>query len=265
MNSKANSKPPIRKGPANKSAKESDRLFPMRLNKRMAELGLCSRREADEFIAKGWVSVNGEIVDTLGLKVNETDEIELRYQAQMQTDRLVSIALYKPVGYVSAQAEDGHTPAWELLTKENCHDPREAFDARNLRNLAVMGRLDIDSRGLLLFSQDGRLARKLIGEDSKIEKEYHVLFREAVSDEELLALKNQKELDGVPLKKFMVERLAPKQLKFILKEGRKRHIRRLCELVDLQVYALIRVRVGHLKLNDLKEGQWKLIQSSDIF
>ena len=147
-----------------------------RLNKRMAALGLCSRRQADEWIEKGWVKVNGYTAE-LGLQVTETDKIEIDQGAKYQQDRQVTIILHKPVGYVSGQAEDGHTPAISLISAQTHWqaDPSSMrFTPTQLRNLAPAGRLDIDSVGLLVLTQDGRVARQLIGEDHSMEKEYLV-------------------------------------------------------------------------------------------
>jgi 23S rRNA pseudouridine2604 synthase len=148
----------------------------IRLNKRMAELGLCSRREADDWIGKGWVKVNGEVA-VLGKPVSPMDRIEVDKLARGQQDKQVTILLHKPMGYVSGQAEDGHTPAINLIeARHQWRDDRSSirFVPRQRMGLAPAGRLDIDSVGLLVLTQDGRVARQLIGEDSQVEKEYLV-------------------------------------------------------------------------------------------
>jgi 23S rRNA pseudouridine2604 synthase len=148
----------------------------IRLNKRMAERGLCSRREADDWIAKGWVKVNGQVA-TMGLQVKPTDRIEIDKKAEGQQATQVTILLNKPMGFVSGQAEDGHEPAVTLFTAQNRwrdDNARFFFHPSQLRGLAPAGRLDIDSIGLLVLTQDGRVARQLIGEDSVMEKEYLV-------------------------------------------------------------------------------------------
>ena len=147
-----------------------------RLNKRMAELGLCSRREADDWIARGWVRVNGQAA-VMGQPVALDARIDIDRQAEQQQRQQVTILINKPVGYVSAQAEDGHEPAVVLVQPQNrwaeCNS-RMRWGHEQLRGLAPAGRLDIDSIGLLVLTQDGRVARQLIGEDSVIEKEYLV-------------------------------------------------------------------------------------------
>jgi 23S rRNA pseudouridine2604 synthase len=149
---------------------------PVRLNKRMAELKMCSRREADEWIANGWVKVNGKPAE-MGVKVTPSDRIEIDKAAKGQQANQVTILINKPIGYVSGQAEDGHEPAVTLFTPQNRwaeDNARFFFSPQQLRGLAPCGRLDIDSIGLLVMTQDGRVARQLIGEDSVMEKEYLV-------------------------------------------------------------------------------------------
>ena len=148
-----------------------------RLSKRMGELGLCSRREADRWITSGWVKVDGQVVDTLGVRVSPDARIEIDQAAREHQSGQVTILLNKPVGYVSGQAEDGYEPAIVLIRPENrwAADPSPIqFQQGHLRALAPAGRLDIDSTGLLVLTQDGRVAKQLIGEDSSVEKEYLV-------------------------------------------------------------------------------------------
>ena len=148
----------------------------LRLNKRMAELGLASRREADEWIGKGWVTVDGEVA-TMGMQVKPDVKIEITKQAQGQQANQVTVLINKPLGLVSGQAEDGHEPAITLVQPQNRwaeDNARFFFHGSQLKSLVPAGRLDIDSTGLLVLTQDGRVARQLIGEDSLMEKEYLV-------------------------------------------------------------------------------------------
>ncbi|MDB5873120.1 MAG: rRNA pseudouridylate synthase, partial [Ramlibacter sp.] len=220
-----------------------------RLNKRMAELGLCSRREADDWISRGWVRVDGEVA-TMGLQVAPDARIDVDPKAVGQQQQQVTILLNKPIGYVSGQAEDGHEPAVTLVQERN-HWKGDAaklrFASQQLRGLAPAGRLDIDSIGLLVLTQDGRIARQLIGEDSGMEKEYlvRVTFDEVASDvqrafppAQLACLRYGLSLDGRPLKPAQVEWQNPEQLRFVLTEGKKRQIRRMCEQVGLKVVGL---------------------------
>ena len=216
-----------------------------RLSKRMGELGLCSRREADQWIANGWVRVDGKVVDTLGVRVSRDVHIEIDRAARAQQDSRVTILLHKPVGYVSGQAEDGYQPAIVLIRPENrwSADPSPTrFQSSHLRGLAPAGRLDIDSTGLLVLTQDGRVAKQLIGENSAVEKEYLVRVDGKLSPDGMQRLQHGLTLDGVTLKPAQVSWQNADQLRFVLREGRKRQIRRMCELVGLAVTGLKRVR-----------------------
>ncbi|MEQ1601555.1 MAG: pseudouridine synthase [Methylophilaceae bacterium] len=246
--------------------------FP-RLSKRMAELGLCSRREADEWITNGWVKVDGVVVDTLGSRIKPDAEIVISGYAKEYQSESVTILLHKPVGYVSGQAEDGYQPAIVLVHPDNQwqEDPDlrqkhpKQFQRRFLQGLAPAGRLDIDSTGLLVLTQDGRIARHLIGEESSVEKEYLVRVEGALSVRNLALLNHGLELDGVLLKPAKVSWQNEDQLRFVLREGRKRQIRRMCELVGLTVTGLKRVRIGSVNLGKLPEGSWRYLQEGERF
>src|SRR5215471_19812817 len=163
----------------------------VRLSKLMAQRGVCSRREADAFIEQGLVSVNGVVIDKLGAKDAPDVEIKLAPQAAKQQKKLITIILNKPVGYVSAQPEPGYTPAIKLIIVANQFGKgNKRLTPEHLIGLAVAGRLDIDSQGLLLFTQDGRLAKKIVGEESRVEKEYIVRVRGSLSDEGLRLLRD---------------------------------------------------------------------------
>ncbi len=243
----------------------------------MSELGLCSRREADEWIEKGWVTVDGVVVDTLGTKVRPDADIQIDPAAQAAQQKQVTILVHKPVGYVSGQAEDGYEPAVTLVKPENRWEGDRTdirFSAVHLRQLAPAGRLDIDSTGLLVLTQDGRIAKQLIGGHSEIDKEYlvRVSYGDVETDvehefpaESLAKLRHGLELDGVPLKPAMVSWQNGEQLRFVLREGKKRQIRRMCELVGLHVVGLKRVRMGHVMLGALPPGQWRYLGPDEAF
>jgi 23S rRNA pseudouridine2604 synthase len=213
----------------------------------MSELGLCSRREADEWIENGWVKVDGAVMSTLGTRVPPEAHIEIDPAARRHQGEQVTILVNKPIGYVSGQAEDGYQPASVLIRPENRWAEDRApitFKPSHLRGLAPAGRLDIDSTGLIVFTQDGRVARRLIGRDSEVEKEYLVRVEGTLSPAGMQSLQHGLELDGVKLKPARVSWQNEHQLRFVLREGRKRQIRRMCELVGLAVTGLKRVRTG---------------------
>lgn len=244
-----------------------------RLSKRISELGIASRREADAWIEKGWVRVNGETA-TLGMKVTPSDRIQISSKAKAEQQKRVTILLNKPVGYVSGQAEDGYEPAKVLVTAQN-HWGRDdsgfRFHPLQLNHLVPAGRLDIDSVGLLVLTQDGRVAKTIIGETSEIEKEYIVRVVNSdgssptLSQEQLKLLNFGLSLDGKPLLPAQVSWLNDDELRFILKEGKKRQIRRMCEAVGLKVLRLKRVRVGRVVLGNLPVGQWRYLKPGEYF
>jgi 23S rRNA pseudouridine2604 synthase len=260
----------------------------VRLNKRMAELGLCSRREADAWIARGWVLVNGAPAE-MGQPVLPDATIEVLPQARHQQAGQVTILLHKPMGYVSGQPEDGHEAAATLIGAPSQWrgDARTPSDGRRFapehtRGLAPCGRLDIDSTGLLVLTQDGRIARQLIGEHSGIDKEYLVRVQwapngphgegvvsqnvqAAFPSDQLARLRHGLSLDDQPLKPAQVEWMNPEQLRFVLVEGKKRQIRRMCEQVGLHVVGLKRIRIGNVMLGNLPVGQWRYLGEGEAF
>ena len=240
----------------------------IRLSKLMSEQGLCSRREADRYIELGWVFVDGVRISELGTKIYPTQKIKLNKAAQAQQTNLVTILLNKPVGYVSGQPEPGYQPAVVLIKQVNQFNHKQTvkrFQTAHLTNLPPAGRLDIDSQGLLVLTQDGRIAKQLIGENSRIEKEYLVRVEGALPAAKLALLNHGLSLDGQALKPAQVSWQNQDQLRFILFEGKKRQIRRMCELVNLKVMGLKRVRIGKVKLGNLPEGQWRYLEDSEKF
>ncbi len=310
----------------------------VRLNKLMAERGMASRREADEWIGKGWVKVNGRPAE-MGMQVAPDARIEVDKAATGQQAKLVTVLINKPLGLVSGLAEDGHQPAITLVQPANRwaeDNARFFFHHSQLKSLVPAGRLDIDSTGLLVLTQDGRVARQLIGEDAQMEKEYLVrvaytgVVNAAAADsaaatypalakresrpganavgtpstasrstsaaasvaasnkpqqlirlddddpvtsdvqsvfppEKLQLLRHGLSLDGQALKHAKVEWQNPEQLRFVLHEGKKRQIRRMCELVGLKVVGLKRVRIGKVMLGNLPVGQWRYLSPHERF
>jgi len=307
-------KAPIPAGQSNTSAHGANGT--LRLNKRMAELGLASRREADEWIGKGWVKVNGKVAE-MGMQVTPDVKIEIDKQAKGAQAKQVTVLINKPLGLVSGQAEDGHQPAITLVQPQNRwteDNARFFFHPSQLKSLVPAGRLDIDSTGLLVLTQDGRVARQLIGEDATMEKEYlvRVIYTgventlaatsaaatyaarpaaraplpadatqqlSRIDDDDpistdvqsvfpaskLALLRHGLSLDGKKLKPALVEWQNPEQLRFVLTEGKKRQIRRMCEQVGLKVVGLKRVRIGRVMLGNLPVGQWRYLAPHERF
>ena len=249
----------------------TESVEPIRLSKRMSELGLSSRREADEWIERGWIRVDG-VPAVLGQKVSPTQQITVDRAANAEQAARVTVLINKPMGYVSGQAEDGYEPAVVLVKPENRWQEDRSplrFQREQLKSLVPAGRLDIDSTGLLILTQDGRIAKQLIGENSLVEKEYLVRVQSVrggrLHDEDLRLLNHGLSIDGATLKPAKVWWQNEGQLRFILREGKKRQIRRMCELVGLQVVALKRIRIGEVLLGDLPIGTWRYLGTGERF
>ncbi len=241
--------------------RQYDEAEPQRVNRWLAQSGVCSRREAEGLIASGLVSIDGERVDDAGRKILPGQTLTLADRTEAQLPGFTAV-LHKPVGYVSGQPEPGYTPAVRLLTRQALVGESPAIPASNA-SLPPLGRLDLDSRGLLLLSDDGVLAKALIGPESLLDKEYEVRVSGRIDGPTLASLRHGLELDGRPLKPAGVEVIEGQSLRFVLQEGRKRQIRRMCDLVGLRVLDLFRVRVGPLKLGDLAEGRWRVLTAAE--
>ncbi len=239
-----------------------------RLSKIMAQRGICSRREADRYIERGLVFVDGVRVSELGTKISQDSEIELTEEGKARQKTQVTILLNKPVGYVSGRPEPGYKPAVALISAASRWPLDKStlkFNPNQLKGLEPAGRLDIDSTGLLVLTQDGRVAKKIIGETSHVDKEYLVRVAGKLSGDGLRLLNHGLSLDGKKLKPAQVSWINEDQLKFILHEGKKRQIRRMCELVDLKVVGLKRIRIGNIVLGNLPSGQWRYLRDDERF
>ncbi len=234
----------------------------LRLSKLMGTRGFCSRREADKLIEEGLVKVNGKLISELGFKVSPECSIEILKRGKKLLGDKITIALNKPRNYVSSQPEENYISALELIRKKNYFGKNYKHIQR--RELAPLGRLDIDSTGLILYSQSGVLAKKIIGKDTLIDKEYEINVTGEISEEALRKLRFGLILDGIKLKHAKITKISNTKMIFILNQGRKRQIRRMCELVGLRATRVHRIRIGKLKINDLPEGKWTLVKAKDI-
>ena len=229
---------------------------PLRINKWLALEGVCSRREADALIEQGLVEIDGNKITELGERILPGQTMSLAAKAERALDNQLSIVLNKPVGFVSGTPEPGETPAIRLIVKERLAGQAQAIPGRN-NKMAPLGRLDKDSRGLLILSEDGVLAKAIIGPLRDVDKEYIVKVGGEITPEKLSLLRHGLELDGRKLRPATVEAKGKDTLRFVLNEGRNRQIRRMCSLVHLRVLDLQRIRVGPVELGGLAEGKWR--------
>ena len=221
----------------------------MRLNKYISSLNIASRREADKLIKDGKVKVNGEIIINPAIQVAENDKIIC--DIENYRNEKIYIKLNKPVGYVVSNNKKEGKPIYKLLDEK-------------LKKLYPVGRLDKDSKGLILFTNDGIFSRKIIGEESECEKEYYVKLEGNISDGALKKLEFGISLDGKKLKPAIVKRVSKNSFNIILKEGRNRQIRRMCEKVGFEVILLKRLRISNIYLNDLQEGKFEYLTKNEI-
>lgn len=235
----------------------------VRISKLLATRGVCSRREADSYLERGLVRVNGRQA-VLGERAAVDAEITLERTAQVRQAQRLTLLMNKPVGYVSGQPEKGYQSAHVLLTPDRYAGPSKAPRVRVPAELAIAGRLDIDSQGLLVLTEDGRIARLLIGGNS-IEKEYLVRLTHPITDKDLQLLRGPLSLDDKPLRPVQIQRLGPDYLSMTLTEGRKRQIRRMLMLIDSEVRGLKRVRIGQVRLAGLPLGQWRPLTPGECF
>ena len=238
-----------------------------RVAKLMANRGLCSRREAERLIEQGLVSVDGVVVREQGCKARPDADIQVAPGGAIQLASLLTILLHKPVGIVSTQPDGGQTPAWKLVTASSVHGTVERETLTQIIaapwTLAVAGRLDRASRGLLVMTQDGTVARRIIGGHG-VEKCYRVRTAEPATDAQIRKLRGSLDLDGEPLQPMRVERVADDALRFVLVEGKKHQIRRLCRRFGLAVVDLFRTAVGPLDIGDLPEGRWRVARPEEL-
>jgi 23S rRNA pseudouridine2604 synthase len=238
-----------------------DGAEPQRVNKWLAQAGVCSRREAEALIEAGQVLIDGERVSDVGRKIAPGETLTLNDRAEGRLSAQISVMINKPVGIVSAQPEGDQIPAARLL--QAGAQAGKGVVPGSRASLPPLGRLDQDSHGLLILSEDGVLAKAIIGPESLIEKEYLVAVKGRINREKITRLRHGLELDGRKLKPAKVTLEQDDRLRFVLVEGRNRQIRRMCELVDLEVTDLLRVRIGPLNLGDLPEGKWRHLTAEE--
>jgi len=218
----------------------------MRLHKYLAMCGVCSRRAGEALIQEGRVQVNGETVARLGMQVRPgVDRVSVDGRPVSGGESKVYIVLNKPRGYVTSCDHPGERIVLELVDL-----PQRIFP---------VGRLDKDSTGLLLLTNDGPIHHRLSHPSFDHEKEYEVTVDAPLSDSDLEQLARGMPLDGRMTRPAGVERIGARRFRITLMEGRNRQIRRMVGGVGRRVVALHRVRVGNIRLGRLREGQWRYL------
>jgi 23S rRNA pseudouridine2604 synthase len=240
-----------------------DELEPQRVNRWLAHNGVCSRREAEGLIARGLVSIDGETVQEAGRKIERGQTLILADEAGASATGPLTVVMNKPVGFVSGQPEPDQVPAIRLVTAAALWGEFGGAIPGPHARLPPIGRLDKDSRGLLILSEDGVVAKAVIGPTSQVDKEYLVRVTGALNNRKIRILRHGLRLDGRDLKPARVDVVEGHLLRFTLKEGRNRQIRRMCERVELEVADLQRIRVGPIVLGELPEGRWRPMSAAE--
>jgi len=222
----------------------------LRLQKYLSEQGVCSRRQAEKFIVEGKIFVNGVPQTVLGSKIDpEIDKISINNIVIKQRKNLLYIVINKPVGIVTS-----------------CHQPgsRTIVDLMDLKErLYPVGRLDKDSSGLLLMTNDGILAYRLSHPKFKHEKEYVVSLEKRIMEGALTKLRNGMNIDGTKTQPAKVVKVGEHRFRMVLTEGRNRQIRKMCSKIENEVVKLKRIRIENVELGSLKPGEWRTLTAAE--
>lgn len=223
----------------------------MRLNKFIASSGICSRRKADELILNSKIKINGNVVTELGMDVKESDIVEYDGQVLKLQEEKVYLMLNKPTGYITTSIEQfGRKCVLDLI-----HENVRVFP---------IGRLDMDTHGMLLLTNDGEFANKLMHPKNEIKKTYIVTVNEEVSDDKLKRLSEGVDIGDYITKPAEAQMIDKNHLKIIISEGKNRQVRKMCKAVNINLIALKRESIGKLTLGSLKLGKYKRLTSEDI-
>lgn len=238
------------KQPSNKTRSIANDA-PVRLQKYLSAAGVCSRRRGESMITSGRVSVNGQVVTQLGTKVVPgKDRIEVDGRPVQAEDKRVYIALHKPAGYVTS-----------------CRQPKDAIvlDLVDIgERVYPVGRLDKESTGLLLLTNDGRIHHRLSHPSFDHEKEYEVKVERPISDDQLAQMAAGMPVLGSQTRPAEIRRLSGRRFRIVLKEGKNRQIRRMAQQLGHRVARLKRIRVAGIHLGRLAEGQWRHLTNREI-
>lgn len=222
-----------------------------RINKYIAESGLCSRRKAEELITNKKVKLNGKIVESLSTKVYDSDIVEVDGEMIKKENRKIYIMLNKPRGYITTSKEQfGRKCVLDLI---DCKE-----------RIFPIGRLDMDTEGLLLLTNDGEFANNIIHPKNEIVKVYVVTYLGLISDGQIERLRRGVDIGGYITKPADVEKCGKNKLRISIKEGKNRQVRKMCNAVGINLSFLKRIQVGSIKLGNLKIGEYRMLNDSEI-
>ena len=223
----------------------------MRLQKFLSQAGVCSRRKGEEYIKAGLVRVNNTVVTELGTKIDPvSDRVEFKGKVVTPENNFVYIALNKPKGYVTSCSQPGEKIVIDLIDI-----PQRIYP---------IGRLDKDSTGLLILTNDGNLHHRLLHPSFDHEKEYDVTVSSPITDGALQNIAGGMPMMGTKTRPAEIIRLSPRRFRIVLKEGKNRQIRRMVRKVGNHVTQLKRLRISNIELDRLKKGTWRYLTEKEI-
>jgi 23S rRNA pseudouridine2604 synthase len=233
----------------------------IRLAKRLAEMIPCSRAEAEKYIAGGWVSVDGEVIEEAGARVTDDQEVTLHPDATLEDLAPVTILLHKPAG-VDADAAVGQLSPQTLQESEH---GKQRFLKRHLANLTVATPLDAKASGLVVYTQDFRVARKLVTEGQRVEQEFIVEVSGDIREGGLALLNHGLTFNGKEIPPMKVSWQNETRLRFALKGVKPGQLVHMCRMVGLTVVSAKRIRVGRVPMSSLPVGQWRYLHEYERF
>ena len=239
----------------------------IRLAKRVAEMIPCSRNEAEQYIAGGWISVDGKIVEEAGARVEDEQEVTIDSDATLAEVLPVTILLHKPAGYNAGVGVDGEA-ATTLLGPDTLLAPdhgNQRFLRRHLSKLTLCCHLETRATGLVVYTQDFRVARKLIDEVMRVEQEYIVEVKGDIIENGLALLNHGLSFNGKPIAPMKVSWQNETRLRFALKGVRPGQLVQMCRMVNLTVVSMKRIRIGRVPMAALPVGQWRYLHEYEKF
>jgi 23S rRNA pseudouridine2605 synthase len=223
----------------------------IRLQKYLSSAGVCSRRKGEEYIKSGRVKVNGETVIQQGVQVDpEKDQVAVDGKIIRINNQMIYVLLNKPAGYITSRSHGSRKIVFDLINIKERLNP--------------VGRLDKDSTGLLLLTNDGELHNRLIHPSFDHDKEYEVETLKPINDKSLEKLRQGVVFDNKKTRPAQISRIAGNSFKIVLKEGRKRQIRRMVEKVDNRVVTLHRIRISTLHIGNMTSGTWRYLKPAEV-
>ena len=239
----------------------------IRLAKRVAEMIPCSRNEAEQYIAGGWITVDGVLVEEPAARVADEQDVVIHPDATLAEVLPVTILLHKPAGYNAGVGSEGEA-ATSLLSAETLQPAdhgKQRFLRRHLSKLTLCSPLDTMASGLVVYTQDFRIARKLVDEGKTVEQEIIVEVSGTIKEGGLALLNHGLPFNGKPIPPMKVSWQNETRLRFALKDAKPGQIAHMCRMVNLTVVSMKRIRIGRVPMSSLPVGQWRYLHDYERF